>query len=202
MGLTVFDGWPKPRSVAARTHSGLSVASAADKLPNLINRRRVILTGLFLAFSFTGEFLMPVLSQQNITLVTQPLSSSLEIIRSLLQTRFQEFPEAAHSCLPLECNPRIPKRLEDSRIGFVPAQAQSRGDVQRHLVAAMGDAALGRPSVLAQHFQYAQILHEPVAERAVELQNIPIRPQSAIADQIARVLHRKEVFAGRQWSVI
>src|SRR5579859_477309 len=126
MGLTVFDGWPKPRSVAARTHSGLSVASAADKLPNLINRRRVILTGLFLAFSFTDELLMPVLSQQNITLVTQPLSSSLEIIRSLLQTRFQEFPEGAHSCLPPECNPRIrqtagrfPDRIR-SRPGPIP----------------------------------------------------------------------------------
>ena len=56
-------------------------------------------------------------------------------------------------------------------------------------MAAMGNATLGRPSVLAQHFQNAQILHEAVAERAIELQYISIRSESAVTDQIARVLH-------------
>jgi SRSO17 transposase len=50
---------------------------------------------------------------------------------------------------------------------------QGGGDVQRHLVPAVRDAAARRPAVL-QHLQRAQVLDQAVAQRAVELQPVAV----------------------------
>ena len=43
----------------------------------------------------------------------------------------------------------------------------------------------------------AQVLDQPVAQRAVELQPVAVGAHAAVADQVARVLHREQVLAGR-----
>ena len=48
-----------------------------------------------------------------------------------------------------------------------------------------------------QHLERAQVLDQAVAERAVELQPVAVRAHAAVADQVARVLHREQVLAGR-----
>ena len=80
--------------------------------------------------------------------------------------------------------------------------ALADGDVERELVAAVRHAAPGRPAVGLQHVDRAQILDQAVGQRRVELQDVAIRPQPAVAYQVARVMHRKEVLTGRdRWRV-
>ena len=45
--------------------------------------------------------------------------------------------------------------------------------------------------------QRAQILDQPVGQRAVELQPVAIRSHPAMTQQVAGILMREEVFAGR-----
>ena len=47
-----------------------------------------------------------------------------------------------------------------------------------------------------QHVERAQVLDEAVGQRRIELQAVAVRPQAAVADQVARVLHREQVLAG------
>ncbi|MCD6059206.1 MAG: hypothetical protein K0Q89_2736 [Thermomicrobiales bacterium] len=49
--------------------------------------------------------------------------------------------------------------------------------------------------MLGEHVEGAQILDESVREGAVELEDIAVRSHPAVADQIARVVDRKEVLA-------
>src|SRR5438477_2018426 len=79
-------------------------------------------------------------------------------------------------------------RLKQVRIALVAAEAEARGDIERHLLPAMRDAAARRPAALPEHIEGAQVLDQPVRQRAVELQPIAIRPHATIAQQIARVL--------------
>src|SRR5450631_1080615 len=88
------------------------------------------------------------------------------------------------------------ERLEEIGIAFVAAEAEARRDVEGHLVAAMGNAARGRPAVRAQHVERAQVLDQPVAQRAIELQPVAVGPHAAVAHEVSRILHGKEVFAG------
>jgi len=46
-----------------------------------------------------------------------------------------------------------------------------------------------------EHVERAQVLHQAVAQRAVELQPVAVGAHAAVADQVARVLHREQVFA-------
>ena len=64
-------------------------------------------------------------------------------------------------------------------------------------MAAVRDAAARRPAVLLQHLERAQVLDQAVAQRAVELQPVAVRAHAAVADEVARVLHREQVLAGR-----
>ena len=89
------------------------------------------------------------------------------------------------------------ERLEQVGVALVATQAQAGGDVQRHLVAAVRDAAAGRPAVFLEHVQGAQVLHQAVAQRTVELQPVAVRAHAAISDQVACVLHREQIFARR-----
>ena len=45
--------------------------------------------------------------------------------------------------------------------------------------------------------QRAQVLDQPVGERAVELQPVAVAAHAAVADQVAGILHREQVLAGR-----
>ena len=87
--------------------------------------------------------------------------------------------------------------LEQIGIALIAAEAEAGGDVERHLVAAMRDAAARRPAMGLQHRQRALIFAEPVGQRAVELQPVAIRPHAAVADQVARILVAEQVLAGR-----
>src|SRR5829696_8680565 len=90
------------------------------------------------------------------------------------------------------------ERLEQSRVGLVPAQPQPCRYVERHLVPPVRNAASGRPAVLFHHTQDTHVLHQPVAQGTVELQDIAIRPHPTIPNQVPGVLQREEVFSRRQ----
>src|SRR5947209_1436540 len=92
--------------------------------------------------------------------------------------------------------------LEEVGIRFVPAEAEARGYVERHLVPAMRDAALRRPAVALQHVERPQIFDEAIAQRTIELQPVAIPTHPTIADEIARVLHREKVLAGGHRPVV
>src|ERR1700719_1781751 len=62
-------------------------------------------------------------------------------------------------------------------------------------MATVWNAAARRPSVLFQHFQYAEVFNQAVAKCAVELQYVAIRTHARIADQIACVLNGKKILA-------
>src|SRR5689334_20033594 len=87
--------------------------------------------------------------------------------------------------------------LEQVRIAFIAAEAETGRDVERHLVAAMRDAAARRPAMRMQDFERALIFAEAIGQRAIELQPVAVRAHAAIADEIARVLMAEQVFAGR-----
>ena len=86
--------------------------------------------------------------------------------------------------------------LEQVRIALVAAEAEAGRDVERHLVAAMRDAAGGRPAELRQHVEGAQVLDQAVGQGAVELQPVAVRPHAAVAQEVAGVLVREQVLAG------
>ena len=88
------------------------------------------------------------------------------------------------------------ERLEDIRVGLVAAEAETCGDVERHLVTAVRNAAAWRPRMLPQHLHDAEILHEPVRQRAIELQPVAVAAHPAVTNQVAGVLHREQVLAG------
>ena len=90
-----------------------------------------------------------------------------------------------------------PIGLEQVGIALVAAEAEAGRDVERHLVAAVRDAARRRPAVLLEHVERAQIFDQAVGQRAVELQPVAVRPHAAVAQQVARVLMREQVLAGR-----
>src|SRR6478752_4567915 len=87
--------------------------------------------------------------------------------------------------------------LENARIAFIAAEPETGGHIERHLVSAMGNDAAAGPSVRFDHRDGAEIFDEAVGECAVELEPVGFRVQTAIADEIAGVLHRKEILAGR-----
>ena len=91
---------------------------------------------------------------------------------------------------------KTPVRLEQIGIALVAAETETGGDVERHLMAAMGNAPPRRPAVTLEHRQRAQVLDQAVAQRAIELQPVDFLAHACVADQVARVLHREQVLAG------
>src|ERR1700730_15157851 len=59
--------------------------------------------------------------------------------------------------------------LEQIGIALIAAEAETGRDVQRHLMAAMGNASARRPAQGLQNAKRALIFAEPVGQRAVEL---------------------------------
>src|SRR5207245_10069093 len=90
------------------------------------------------------------------------------------------------------------ERGKDVGIGFVAAEAEPDRNVEGELVAAMRHAAPPRPARLLQHGARAEILDEAVGQGGIELQYVAVRPQPAVADEVARILHREQVLAGRK----
>jgi hypothetical protein len=72
--------------------------------------------------------------------------------------------------------------LEQVRIGLITTQAEAGCDVERHLVAAVGDTATNGPAVVFEHPQGAEILDEPVAQGAIKLEPIAVGTHPPIAD--------------------
>ena len=59
---------------------------------------------------------------------------------------------------------------------------------------AVRTATAWRPAVFFQHAERAQIFHQTIRQRAVELQPVAIAAHAAMANQVACVLHRKQIF--------
>src|SRR3546814_3483450 len=64
---------------------------------------------------------------------------------------------------------------EDLRIGLVAAELQAGGDVQRELMPAMRHHVAAGEAMVAEQGEGAQVFHQTVAERAVELQPVAVR---------------------------
>src|SRR6185369_14831188 len=56
--------------------------------------------------------------------------------------------------------------LEQVGIAFIAAKAEAGRDIERHLVAAVGNAAAWRPAVGLQHRQRALIFAQAIGQRA------------------------------------
>ena len=67
------------------------------------------------------------------------------------------------------------------------AKPQTGGGVQGQQMPGMGDALAARPALAGQHVENAQIFHQPIGQRDIELQDIPVGAKPAMADQIARI---------------
>src|SRR5579883_2875726 len=67
---------------------------------------------------------------------------------------------------------------------------------------AMRHDAPTRPSMRGEHVERAEILDEAIGKGAVELQEVAVGPQVAIADEVARILMREQVLASRQRPLI
>ena len=52
------------------------------------------------------------------------------------------------------------------------------------------------PPVLLDHLERPQVLDEPVGERAVELEPVPVRAHAAVPQEVPRVLVREQVLPG------
>ena len=79
-------------------------------------------------------------------------------------------------------------RLEKVGVAFVAAEAEAGGDVEGHLVAAMGDAAGGRPAGDAERVERAEVFAKAVGEGAVELQPVAVGTEAAVAEQVSCIL--------------
>src|SRR5436309_14339083 len=87
--------------------------------------------------------------------------------------------------------------LEEVGVALVTAKPQAGGDVQRHLVTAVRDAARRRPAMLGQDVQCPEVFNETVGQSTVELQPVTVRTHAAVTQQIAGVLVREEGFSRR-----
>jgi len=138
-----------------------------------------------------------MVARRRVRPANQADSARISRIRSLLPSK--PMPGRSGRVTKLSCTftPSGSRRTAGTvGVGLVAAQAQAGGDVQRHLVAAVRDAAARRPAVLLQHVQGAQVFDQAVGQGAVELQPVAVRTHAAVADQVARVLHGEQVLAG------
>ena len=87
--------------------------------------------------------------------------------------------------------------LEQIRIALVAAEPEAGRDVERHLVAAVRNAAASATSRTVRARRACADIRTAVRQRAVELQPVAVRPHAAVAQQIARVLVAEQVLAGR-----
>src|SRR5262249_48852175 len=80
-----------------------------------------------------------------------------------------------------------------------PAKSEPGCDGESHLIAAVREQGAARPAAALEHGDRACILHDAVSLRRIDLDHIvALRMQAAEAHEIFHVLHRKEIFAGRQ----
>src|ERR1017187_10804072 len=84
--------------------------------------------------------------------------------------------------------------LEEIGIILIAAKSKTRGNIERHLMPTVRDATTRRPAGSLHNFQRPQVLAKPIRQCAIELQPIAVRPHSAVAKQVARILVAEEVF--------
>src|SRR6202022_4660339 len=75
--------------------------------------------------------------------------------------------------------------LEQIGIALVAAETETGRDIERHLMAAMRNAAARRPALGFEHAKGALLFAKPVGQRAIELQPVAVGPHPAIADEVA-----------------
>src|SRR3954470_8835720 len=121
----------------------------------------------------------------------------LDQVRLPLETDAGQVGQRHVAVLDLDAIGEAAEGLEEVGVGLVASEPEAGRDVERHLVPAVRDAAAGGPAVFLEHVERAKVLDQAVAERAIELQPVAIGPHAAVADQVAGVLHREQVLAGR-----
>src|SRR6476659_11081037 len=145
---------------------------------------------------------MPNLRRVNFIRLARQTAHLFDQIRFAFKTDARQIRHRDIAVLDLHAIGNTAIVLEQVGIGFVAAEAETGGDVERHLVAALRAAALRRPAVALQHVERPQIFDEAIAQRAIELQPVAVSPHAAVADEIARVLHGEEVLAGRRRLIV
>src|SRR4051812_36221834 len=78
----------------------------------------------------------------------------------------------------------------------------TRREMQRHLVTAVGDAAPRGPPARREHVEDPEVFDDAVPEGRIELQKVAVGAHAAIADEVPRVLEREQVLACRHWARI
>src|ERR1017187_547766 len=92
--------------------------------------------------------------------------------------------------------------LKEIGIILIAAKSKACGNIQRHLMPAVRDATARRPAGSLHNFQRPQVLAKPIRQCAIELQPIAVRPHSAVAKQVARILVAEEVFTYGHWAIV
>ncbi len=77
--------------------------------------------------------------------------------------------------------------LKYAGIGFISAEVKSGGDIERHLVAAVGNDAARRPAVSFKNVEGTQVFDKTVGKGAVELEEIRVGVHAAVAEKIGGV---------------
>jgi hypothetical protein len=143
-----------------------------------------------------------------------PISLSLIGSRRLLNSRRQRLHLRIEIGFALEADPRQIRHgdvivldanavgetaigLEQIGIALIAAETETGRDVERHLMAPVGNAPARRPALGLEHAKRALIFAEPVRQRAIELQPVAIMAHPAIADEVARVWLTNEIFQDR-----
>ena len=88
------------------------------------------------------------------------------------------------------------ERREDLRVDLVAAEPRPTAMLSANWWPPCGTQRRGDQPCALQHVDRAQVLDQAVGQRRVELQDVAVGPQPAVADQVARVLHREQVLAG------
>ena len=82
--------------------------------------------------------------------------------------------------------------------GFGEPEPEPGDRLHREQVTGMRRAPLAAPAVLGEASRMRRYSTMPVAQRDVELQNVAIAAQAAVAQEIARIVGGEEILAGRE----
>ena len=91
---------------------------------------------------------------------------------------------------------------EHARVGFRATETKARRNVERHLIAAVRKQRFSVPALALEQGESASIWTDAVGLRRIDLDDVAIGTQTAEAGEIADVLRREQVLAGRERRVI
>src|SRR6202034_3645326 len=81
---------------------------------------------------------------------------------------------------------------------FCKIETKAGNRMQREKMPGMRRTTRTAPAAGSESIQNSPILDNAIAERNIELQRIAVRPQTAVAEQVAGVIGREQVLANGQ----